>query len=142
MNRIHAITIFCRRIIASCRVLTVGPGLQVEIPSRQTRECPVAGPGSSLRGGGLSEESKISSGRTKRAGHRVKLAFATSSNVQRRSGAAQGTAKATPGRPWSAVDLPGSSRGTEGGRCAWFGLERQERPICLACVSVRYPKAA
>jgi len=58
-------------------------------------------------------------------------------NVQRWSGADHGTAKATPGRPWSAVSLP-DPRGY-GGRvtCAWFGPE-QERPVCLACVTVRY----
>lgn len=78
-------------------------------PFRVDAGVPGSRPGSSLRGGGLSRESKVSSGQTKRAGHRVKLAFATSSNVQQRSGAARSTAKATPGRPRLAGPGPRST---------------------------------
>ena len=105
MNRIHVITISCRRIIASCGVLTAGPGPRAEIPSGQTPQCPVAGPGSSLSRGGLSGSRKSHlEGASARA---IALMLATSANVQQRSRAAQGTAKATPGRPWSAVNPPG-----------------------------------
>lgn len=94
-------------------------------PVRADAAVPGSGPRFVAEPRRAERESKVSFGGSKRAGHRGKLMLATSANVQQRSRAAQGTAKATPGRPWSAVNPPGPPKVRRAAHVHGLGQDRR-----------------